>query len=202
MALCLSFVMLRLRPIPLMSYTFRAVGARSSPLVISALLVSLSACSKTADTPPATVTIASGTQRMVDSLAALNARAIRMSDGNPFLNRARATALSAALAGASGPQAMETRFELAEEQLKQGLTQQAIDGLESLIADAGIRWDSILPHQKPFFDLAAVAYMRLGEQQNCLDNAAANICIARTGCHMSPGEPGGGRSGSFHVVVV
>ncbi len=114
---------------------------------------------------------------MAESLAVLNARAMRLSDNNPFLNAARAAVLSGALAGQTGDPAMATRFQLAEEQLKQGLTSRAIDGLESLIRDAGISWDSIAPHQKPFFDLAAVAYMRLGEQQNCLDNPAANICI-------------------------
>ncbi len=137
----------------------------------------VSGCTGAADAPPATVTIASGTAAMVDSLLAINARAIRQSENNPFLNTARVAVLSTALASQSGPEAMETRFKLAEEQLKQGRTQQAIDGLESLIRDAGISWDSIAPHQKPFFDLAAVAYMRLGEQQNCLEGAAANICI-------------------------
>ncbi len=173
----ISFVMRRLRPFSLLSFMRRAVGAYPTLLAIAALLPSLSACGTRGDAAPETVVFVSGTQRMADSLALLNARAIQMSDANPFLNRARAEALSAALAGQSGVQAMETRFKLAEEHLKQGLTQQAIDGLESLIAEAGISWDSIIPHQKPFFDLAAVAYMRLGEQQNCLDDAAANICI-------------------------
>jgi hypothetical protein len=140
-------------------------------------MVLMVACGRQADAPPVAVTIAGATTQMADSLAVLNARATRMSENNPFLNAARAAALKGALAGQSGGQAMETRFLLAEEQLKQGLTAQAIEGLESLIRDAGISWDDIAPHQKPFFDLAAVAYMRLGEQQNCQDNAAANICI-------------------------
>ncbi len=150
--------------------------ARHVALCFAAVAI-VAACSRDNDAPPAAVTIASGTRQMADSLVALNARATRMSEGNPFLNAARAAVLSGALAGQSGDQAMDTRFRLAEEQLKQGLTSKAIDGLESLIRDAGISWDSIAPHQKPFFDLAAVAYMRLGEQQNCQDNPAANICI-------------------------
>lgn len=114
---------------------------------------------------------------MADTLAALYARALTAAATNPFLNTERAAALAAELATQSGDLAMTTRFSLAEEQLKGGRTQDAIDGLESLIRDATISWDSIAPHQKPFFDLLAVAYMRLGEQQNCLANPAANICI-------------------------
>ena len=154
----------------------RLRGARRRAVCVVAVAI-VAACGGERGAPPAAVTIASGTRQMADSLAALNARAMRMSENNPFLNAARAAVLSGALAGQSGDQAMDTRFKLAEEQLKQGLTSQAIDGLESLIRDAGISWDNIAPHQKPFFDLAAVAYMRLGEQQNCQDNPAANICI-------------------------
>ncbi len=142
-----------------------------------ALVFVLHGCGESRPAAAPVTTIESGTTRMADSLAALNARALLQPDANPFLNRARVSALMQALTGQSGDQALETRFLLAEEQLKAGQTQLAIDGLESLIRDAGITWEKIAPHQKPFFDLTAVAYMRLGEQQNCLDNAAANICI-------------------------
>jgi len=92
--------MLRLRLIPLISSMRRAVGARHSLLAIMAL-PSLGACNMGADAPPAISTIASGTQRMVDSLAALNARAIRMSDGCilPLTGGARHTKWQ----GARGP---------------------------------------------------------------------------------------------------
>ena len=122
-------------------------------------------------------TVQGSTARMADTLAAIYARAIADPMSNPFLNRERAGAIEKELRGLTGSPAMDARFRLAEERLKSGRTQDAIDGLESLIRDAGISWDSIAPHQKPFFDLVSVAYMRLGEQQNCLDNPAANICI-------------------------
>ncbi|MCC7052173.1 MAG: VCBS repeat-containing protein [Gemmatimonadaceae bacterium] len=117
------------------------------------------------------------TARMAESLAVINARAYAAAAGNPFLNDARARALQAQLAGQPATEALELRFALAEEQLKAGRTTDAIDGLEALVKASGISWDSIAPHQKPFFDLLAVAYMRLGEQQNCLVNDIANICI-------------------------
>ena len=122
-------------------------------------------------------TVQGSTARMADTLAAIYARAIADPMANPFLNRERAASIEKELSGLTGSQAMDARFRLAEERLKSGRTQDAIDKLESLIKDAGISWDSIAPHQKPFFDLVSVAYMRLGEQQNCLDKAAANICI-------------------------
>ncbi|MBC7841730.1 MAG: CRTAC1 family protein [Gemmatimonadaceae bacterium] len=147
---------------------------------VVALLLAVTACSTSAPESKATAgggAVPGETQRMADTLAAIYARAIAKPDANPFLNRERAADVELELKGLSGPQTMEPRFRLAEERLKAGRTQEAIDGLESLITDAGISWDSIAPHQKPFFDLIAIAYMRLGEQQNCLDNPAANICI-------------------------
>ena len=150
---------------------------RAAAHVALAISFALPACTDSRPAAATAVTIASGTTRMADSLAALNARALLQPDANPFLNRARVAALTRELIGQSGDQAMDTRFRLAEEQLKAGQTQAAIDGLEALIRDAGISWERIAPHQKPFFDLTAVAFMRLGEQQNCLENAAANICI-------------------------
>jgi ASPIC and UnbV/FG-GAP-like repeat len=135
------------------------------------------ACTSGEQPPAVAKVIPGGTARMADTLAAIYARSIANPDGNPFLNSERANALQAQLAGATGAQAMELRFRLAEEQVKAGRTADAIEQLETLIRDAQISWDSIAPHQKPFFDMLAVSYMRLGEQQNCLENPAANICI-------------------------
>jgi tetratricopeptide (TPR) repeat protein len=147
---------------------------RAGRMVVAASTLLMIACR---DSAPPPVTVRGSTQRMADTLAAIYARAIASPETNPFLNRERAAAIERQLVGQSGAQAMDARFNLAEEQLKAGRTQEAIGGLESLIKDADISWDSIAPRQKPFFDLLAIAYMRLGEQQNCLDNAAANICI-------------------------
>jgi len=50
----------------------------------------------------------------------------------------------------------------------------------------GIHADSLTPETKPLFDLLAIAYLRLGEQENCLENPAADVCIlplARAGKH-------------------
>jgi ASPIC and UnbV/FG-GAP-like repeat len=135
------------------------------------------ACAGGEPPPAAAKVIPGSTARMADTLAAIYARSIAKPESNPFLNAERVVALKTQLAAASGDQAMELRFQLAEEEVKAGRTGDAIERLEALIRDAKISWDSIAPHQKPFFDMLAVSYMRLGEQQNCLENPAANICI-------------------------
>ena len=150
-----------------MTHRLRASG-------VAVLLLLAAGCS---GKKPVARAVRGTTSAMRDTLAALYARAIANPMTNPFLNRERVAVIAKELGSLQGGAAMDARYRLAEEQLKAGRTQDAIDGLERLIADAGISWDSIAPHQKPFFDMLGVAYMRLGEQQNCLANPAANICI-------------------------
>lgn len=156
----------------------RLVASSLTPRMLAPLVLTIAAfIAGCTATTPASSSIPSGTAQMAETLAAINARLLQHPDGNPFLNVARAAALEEELAGLTGAAALDVRFRLAEERLKAGRPQEAIDDLEALIREESISWDSIAPHQKPFFDLLGVAYMRLGEQQNCLGDAAANICI-------------------------
>ncbi len=148
--------------------------SRLRKAVCAALLLVVAGCG---EKKPVVSVVHGTTAAMRDTLAALYARAIANPMTNPFLNRERVAVITGELAALQGDAAMETRYQLAEELLKAGRTQDAIDGLERLIKESGISWDSIAPRQKPFFDMLGVAYMRLGEQQNCLTNPAANICI-------------------------
>ncbi|HEV8364563.1 MAG TPA: CRTAC1 family protein [Gemmatimonadaceae bacterium] len=118
-----------------------------------------------------------GTQRMADTLAVINAQGMANPEGNIFLNRERADELQALIAGLSGTEALNKRHWMAEERLKAGQTREAIDELQKLLKDAGVSRDTITPQLKPVFDLLAIAYLRLGEQENCLTNPAANVCI-------------------------
>jgi hypothetical protein len=181
----MSSGVMSLAPAPVLVPCFRRRSGAILRRVVACALT-LSACGKQGNrdatvsdsaTTRRSTPVPATTARMADTLAALIGASRAAAQSNPFLNAERAAALKTTLSLQSGAQAMETRFSLAEEQLKAGLTTDAIDGLETLIREAGISWDSITPQQKPFFDLLAVAYMRLGEQQNCLDNPAANICI-------------------------
>jgi hypothetical protein len=118
-----------------------------------------------------------GTARMADTLAALYAQALGNPAANPFLSRQRADAMQANLVGQFGPATFGPRYMIAQERLAAGQTREAIGILDTLMRDAGISADRMDAQTKQLFDLAALAYMRLGEQENCLDNPAASVCI-------------------------
>lgn len=118
-----------------------------------------------------------GTQRMADTLAAIYAQALRSPEPNIFLNRERVAAIKLRIARQSGSDALNSRHWMAEELLRAGQTREAIAELESVMRDARLTADTITPQKKPIFDLLALAYLRLGEQENCLDNPAASVCI-------------------------
>jgi hypothetical protein len=114
---------------------------------------------------------------MADTLAAVVARALADPDRYPFLNRARADSLAAGLGRLSGAEAINTRFLLAQERLYAGQTREAIAELERIQGEAGQALDRGNPANKPFYDLLAVAWLRLGEQDNCQVNPSASVCI-------------------------
>lgn len=114
---------------------------------------------------------------MADTLAALHARARANPRENIFLSRERADAIQAELAQLTGDAALSLRYVLAHERLAAGQTREAIGEIERLKRDAGLTVDRLTPQTKSLFDLDALAYLRLGEQENCIDNPAANVCI-------------------------
>ncbi|MEA2766126.1 MAG: hypothetical protein QOK07_2530 [Gemmatimonadaceae bacterium] len=124
-----------------------------------------------------------GTARMADTLAVIYAQALASPESNRFLNRERADKLQAQLAQSTNGDIGIKRYEMAEERLKAGQTREAIAELEGVLRDkklsmdGGLSADSIHIGYKPIFDLLAIAYLRLGEQENCLGNPAANACI-------------------------
>ena len=128
-----------------------------------------------ADAPPPAPP--NGTKRMVDTLAALYAEAIANPAANPFLSRERADAIQAVIGGQTGVEALNSRYMLAQERLVAGQTREAIAELETLVRVAGLSADKMTPQGKLAFDLIALAYLRLGEQENCLGSPAANVCI-------------------------
>jgi len=129
------------------------------------------ACGTTSEPPR------DGTARMTDTLKVLIARALAAPMSNIFLNRARADTIQAIMARQTGPDARLSRYSLAQERLRAGQTREAIDDLQALMQVAGISPDQITPDTKPLFDLLAIAWLRLGEQENCLANPGANVCI-------------------------
>ena len=114
---------------------------------------------------------------MADTLAVIYAQAIANPFSNPFLSRERADAIQAALIGQTGTAAVQNRLLLARTRLMAGQTREAIAEILTLMRDARIWGDTIVRETKPLFDLAALAYLRLGEQENCQENPAATVCI-------------------------
>jgi hypothetical protein len=120
--------------------------------------------------------VSHGTNRMADTLAAIHARALANPAVDPFMNRARADYLQQTLAAQGGfePQG---QYLLAQERLAAGQTREAISALEGIVATMKLSTDHIDPTSKVIYDFLAMSWLRLGEQQNCLTNPAANVCI-------------------------
>ena len=116
-----------------------------------------------------------GTAMMADTLARLNARAQADPVRNQFLSRERANLLQAMAGRLTGPAALENRFALAQERLRAGQSREAIAQLDSLALLAPIAPDPV--RNKGYFDLLGIAWLRLGEQENCAFNPAASVCI-------------------------
>lgn len=156
-----------------------SAGAIPGALRLVAIVAVAAACGGRGDGATVRSNEASrgGTARMADTLAALVVRARANSATNPFLNGERAAAIQATLAGQTGYQALNSRHQLADELLRAGRTREAIAELERVMREARLAPDDITPRNKPFFDLLALAYLRLGEQENCNANPAANVCI-------------------------
>lgn len=113
---------------------------------------------------------------MADTLAAMYQRAIAAPYTNPFLNRERAEAIGRELAAQGGFDA-EGQYMLAQELLTSGDTRKAISIFEQVIGSQGMNSTRIEPQAKVLFDFLALSWMRLGEQENCRVNPAANVCI-------------------------
>ncbi|MGB3541522.1 CRTAC1 family protein [Rubrivirga sp.] len=122
---------------------------------------------------------ASGTQRMADTLAARVAQAKAAPMPYFVLNTDRADRLEADFGRYSGSNLQRARFDVARERLNAGDTDAAIRHLVDL-ADAalGTRDLEDVPAARPILDLLAPAYLRRGEQANCLANHhAGEVCV-------------------------
>ena len=140
-------------------------------VVVTALILASPGCRPPAESP------SDGTQRMADTLAKLYARAIAQPERYEFMNRQRADAVQAKLFQQGGTAARSDQFELARQFLLAGKTRDAIAELEEMRRTTGLTPDPRFPQYKPFFDLLGIAYLRLGEQENCNLNPNTSVCI-------------------------
>ena len=117
-----------------------------------------------------------GTRRMADTLQSLYAAAVANPGGYEFLNRERADALFAGVQESGGRDRRDV-FALARELLLAGRTEDAIAVLRRLVSSSGMLLTRRHPEFKPVYDLLGIAYLRLGEQQNCNLNPNTSVCI-------------------------
>ncbi len=115
-----------------------------------------------------------GTAWMADTLRVIAERSLANPLRNPFLNRARADTLAARLGPAPS---LADRYALAQERLVAGQHAEAIELLRTLAEEIGLRPESIPEEGKPILDLLAISYLRQGEEENCVDNPGAGVCI-------------------------
>jgi hypothetical protein len=116
---------------------------------------------------------------MADTLAARTAAAVAEPMPYFLLNTARAERLGAEVGQYAGPALLQARFALARELLDAGRTDEAVRQLVDLGEAAGGRAAlASNPAAKPVYDLLATAYLRKGEQANCIANHhAGEVCI-------------------------
>lgn len=135
------------------------------------LLASIVACDSRTHAAP------SGTRRMADTLAAFYARAVSQAGSYEFMNRERAVSLRQSIAQQGGPSDLQDQFGYARQLLLAGNTLDAISQLEDIRAKTGAVPDAAQPERKPFFELLGIAYLRLGEQENCNLDPSTSVCI-------------------------
>jgi hypothetical protein len=146
-------------------------------IAVTLNLILLLGCSNQQPSPPKEVGRADGTARMASELSAIYEKA--MANPAPYfqLNRKRAELLRAQVRQLTGEEALIYRFRLAGELLQAGQTQEAILELEQIIQTISAGHVVITADNKPLFDELALAYLRLAEQENCIEGHSGEACI-------------------------
>ncbi|MEO1263510.1 MAG: CRTAC1 family protein [Bacteroidota bacterium] len=127
--------------------------------------------------PESKPTDLNSTSRMVAELSDIYEQAT--TDPMPYvhLNRRRAVHMKKEAQQLTGEQAMVYRFIIARELLQAGQSEQAIMELLQIMKEIGEDPYLMASENKPLFDELALAYLRLGEQQNCIERHTAESCI-------------------------
>ena len=158
-----------------------------------AVVASLAACTAPEQTPPSSA----DTQRMVERLRqiALNRNPI----SNIYLNDLRVEHFSRLQERLSPLARLRTRIVLAREHLRAGQTQASIDELYALQPE--IEHHRI--RTQPSLDaLLGLAYMRLGEQVNCLEGHTTAACLFPIGPDGVHADPQGSRTALGYFTTV
>jgi hypothetical protein len=115
----------------------------------------------------------------VPSMTALLAGLVRDADPmqNQFMTAERVDLLQRALGSSRNPgERIELAFQLAEQLLYTGRTQEAIT-LATPLLDPPPQFASMVPPQRVIREFLAVCYLRLGEQDNCIAHHGIDSCL-------------------------
>ncbi len=97
---------------------------------------------------------------------------------NQYVNSKRVEAIRSLPYPENPTEAMVYEGTLAQELIYSGQTEEAIDILESLLESLEISEHEIRQRfEENILDLVALAYLRLGEQQNCILNHSSDSCL-------------------------
>lgn len=130
-----------------------------------------------------------GTAKMVGVLEAINEEARENPMDYFHLNHLRAEQIRQDMEQAPPEEKIRLQHAYAHELLYAGEAKAAIEELTALIDKIGPQMRGITRQTKPIYDLLGLAYMQLGEQQNCHDNPSAQSCIlpiTGAGLHTDP----------------
>jgi hypothetical protein len=131
----------------------------------------------TAPTAPADTIDAEGTEKMRTVLHALNEQAYARPMDYFHLNGRRAEVLKNRLDTAGTDAATGLRYRHAHELLYAGEVEASIRQLNTIIQNKNLTLRRLTKRTKPIFDLLGLAYLRLGERENCIKGNAADACI-------------------------
>ena len=143
------------------------------------------------DAPPirADTIDAEGSDKMRAVLSALNERAYEHPMDYFHLNGRRAEVLARRLDTATAPHESRLRHRYAHELLYAGNVEESIRQLNTLIQDQTLRLPRVSRQSRPVFNLLGLAYLRLGERENCIEAHSAASCILPirgAGVHTDP----------------
>ena len=120
---------------------------------------------------------AEGTKKMRTVLHALNEQAYARPMDYFHLNGRRAEVLKNRLDTAGTDAATGLRYRHAHELLYAGEVEASIRQLNTIIQNKNLTLRRLTKRTKPIFDLLGLAYLRLGERENCIKGNAADACI-------------------------
>jgi hypothetical protein len=121
---------------------------------------------------------ATDTEKMRAVLSALNAEAYEKPMDYFHLNGPRAEVFKKRLEEATSPEKKtDLRYQYAYELLYAGKVEASIRQLNTLIQEESLKLPRVSKQTKPIFNLLGLAYLRLGEQENCIESHTASSCI-------------------------